>query len=100
MREDLARAGKEPGRRRMRRWFAAAALFSVVAIGIWSYWRYRNRVTLSDTDTIVLADINNQTGDPVFDNALNTAFRYGLEQPPYPNVLAIDKPFRPLPFLT
>jgi len=99
MREGLARARKEPGRLRMRRWFAAAALFSVVAIGIWSYWRYRNRVTLSDTDTIVLADINNQTGDPVFDDALNTALRYGLEQTPYLNVLGIDKVFGTLALL-
>ena len=39
----------------------------------------------------MLADISNQTGDPVFDDALNTALRLGLEQTPYLNVLATDK---------
>ena len=99
MREDLARARKEPGRRRMRRWFAAATLFCIVAIGIWSYWNYRNRVTLSATDTIVLGDINNQTSDPAFDDALNTALRYGVEQTPYLDVLGIDKVFGTLALL-
>jgi hypothetical protein len=91
MREDLARARKEPGRRRMRRWVSAAALLLFVAIGYWFYWNYRNRVTLSATDTIVLGDINNRTSDPVFDDALNTALRYGMEQTPYLNILGIDK---------
>src|SRR5258705_10177548 len=40
MREDLARARKEPGRRRMRRWVSAAALLLFVAIGYWFYWNY------------------------------------------------------------
>src|SRR5713226_5400372 len=93
MREDLARARKEPGRRRMRRWVSAAALLLFIAIGYWFYWNYRHRVTLSATDTIVLGDINNRTSDPVFDDALNTALRYGMEQTPYLNILGIDKVF-------
>jgi eukaryotic-like serine/threonine-protein kinase len=93
MREDLARARKEPGRRRMRRWVSAAALLLFVAIGCWFYWNYRNRVTVSATDTIVLGDINNRTSDSVFDDALNTALRYGMEQTPYLNILGIDKVF-------
>src|SRR6267154_1869032 len=50
------------------------------------YWRFRNRVLLSASDTIVLA-VNNQTGDPVFDDALYTALRVALEQTPYLNTL-------------
>jgi len=99
MREDLARARKEPGRRRMVRWVSAAALLLFVAIGYWFYWNYRNRVTLSATDTIVLGDINNRTSDPVFDDALNTALRYGMEQTPYLDVLGIDKVFGTLALL-
>ena len=49
------------------------------------------RVTLSATDTIVLADVKNETGDPVFDDALDTALRYEMEQTPYLNILGIDK---------
>ena len=39
-------------------------------------------MTLAATDTIVLADVNNETSDPVFDDALNTALRYEMEQTP------------------
>ena len=101
MREDLERVRWEtlPARLRMRRWLAAAALLVFVATGSWLYLRYRNRVTLSPTDAIVLADISNHTGDPVFDDALNAALRYGLEQTPYLNVLAIDKVFATLGLL-
>jgi tetratricopeptide (TPR) repeat protein len=46
---------------------------------------------LSATDTIVLADVKNETGDPVFDDALDTALRYEMEQTPYLNILGADK---------
>jgi tetratricopeptide (TPR) repeat protein len=82
-----------PPRLRLRRWFAAAALLAVVAAAFWLYSSYRHRVTLSATDTIVLANVKNETSDPVFDDALNTALRYGMEQTPYLNILGIDKVF-------
>jgi eukaryotic-like serine/threonine-protein kinase len=75
----------------LRKWFAAAALLAVIAAGCWLYWRHRGRVTLSAADTIVLADVENETGDPVFDDALDTALRYEMEQTPYLNILGIDK---------
>src|SRR5882762_553883 len=80
-------------RLRLRRWFGAAALLAVVAAAFWLYSSYRHRVTLSVTDTIVLADVDNRTGDPVFDDALNTALRYEMEQTPYLNVLGLDKAY-------
>ncbi len=80
-------------RLRLRRWFGAAALLAVVAAAFWLYSSYRHRVTLSVTDTIVLADVDNRTGDPVFDAALNTALRYEMEQTPYLNVLGLDKAY-------
>ena len=93
LRKDLARTRKQmqPARRRIRVSLAAAALLVVLAAGFWFYQDYRARVTLSADDTIVLADIHNQTSDPVFDDALNTALRYGLEQTPYLNILGVDK---------
>src|ERR1700723_783212 len=78
-------------RLRLRKWFLAAALFAVIASAYWLYWRYHRYVTLSATDTIVLADVKNETGDPVFDDALDTALRYELGQTPYLNVLGDDK---------
>src|SRR5208282_1082911 len=71
---------------RLRKWLAGATLLAVVAAAFWLYWSYRRRVTLSATDTIVLADVKNETSDPVFDGALDTALRYEMEQTPYLNI--------------
>ena len=78
-------------RLRLRKWFGAAALLAVIAAASWWYWSYSRRVMLSSTDTIVLADVENETGDPVFDDALDTALRYEMEQTPYLNILGTDK---------
>jgi DNA-binding winged helix-turn-helix (wHTH) protein len=78
-------------RLRLRKWFAVAALWIVSAAAFWLYWSHNRRVTLSATDTIVLADVKNETGDPVFDDALDTASRYEMEQTPYLNILGSDK---------
>src|SRR3984885_7356458 len=67
------------------------ALLTVIAVACWFYLSYRQRVTLSSTDTIVLADVKNETGDPVFDDALDAALRYEMEQTPYLNILGVDK---------
>jgi hypothetical protein len=77
----------------LRNWFAAAALLAVIVATFWLYWSYRRGVTLSVTDTIVLAGIRNETTDQVFDDALDTALRYEMEQTPYLNILGIDKVF-------
>ncbi|HEX2775779.1 MAG TPA: winged helix-turn-helix domain-containing protein [Candidatus Acidoferrales bacterium] len=80
-----------PPRLRLRKWFAAAALLAAIAAAFWLYSSYYRRVTLSATDTIVLADVKNETSDPIFDDALDTALRYEMEQTPYLNVLGRDK---------
>ena len=69
------KATKSPAPRlRLRKWFAAAALLAVVAAAFWLYSSFRHRMTLSATDTIVLADVKNETSDPVFDDALEHSF--------------------------
>jgi eukaryotic-like serine/threonine-protein kinase len=95
LKDDLARITREvhPARRRMRRALATGALLAVGALSVWRYEVYRHRITLAPTDTIVLADVDNRTGDPVFDDALNTALRYEMEQTPYLNVLGLDKAY-------
>jgi DNA-binding winged helix-turn-helix (wHTH) protein/tetratricopeptide (TPR) repeat protein len=70
---------------------ATGALLAVAALSVWRYEVHRHRITLAPTDTIVLADVDNRTADPVFDDALNTALRYEMEQTPYLNVLGLDK---------
>jgi eukaryotic-like serine/threonine-protein kinase len=80
-----------PPRLRFGKWSAAGALLAVIATAFWLYWRHPHPVTLSATDTIVLADIKNQTSDPVFDDALDKALRDEMEQTPYLNILGSDK---------
>jgi len=42
---------------------------------------------LTDKDTIVIADVTNATGDPVFDETLKQALAAALDQSPFLNVL-------------
>jgi DNA-binding winged helix-turn-helix (wHTH) protein len=84
-------AESHPGRR--WRVLATLALLAVGALSAWRYEVYRNRITLAPADTIVLADVDNRTSDPVFDGALNTALRYEMEQTPYLNLLGLDKTY-------
>lgn len=72
---------------------ASAVLLALGSLGVWRYEVYRHRITLAPTDTIALADVDNRTGDPVFDDALNTALRYEMEQTPYLNLLGLDKTY-------
>jgi eukaryotic-like serine/threonine-protein kinase len=59
----------------------AALLVLLAAGGI--YYRLRQTKVLSDKDTIVLADFNNTTGDPVFDGTLRQGLASQLEQSPF-----------------
>src|SRR5262249_35119609 len=68
-----------------RAWIAvggAAAAVLVVLIGVWLFNARRAR-GLSKTDTIVLAEFNNKTGDPVFDDTLQQGLAVQLEQSPF-----------------
>lgn len=51
-----------------------------LAVGVWRYEVYRHCITLAPTDAIVLADIDNRTNDPVFDDALSSVLRIEMEQ--------------------
>jgi eukaryotic-like serine/threonine-protein kinase len=66
--------------------FLVAAL---IAGGV--YYRSREAKPLTDKDTIVLADFENQTGDTVFNNALKQALAVELGQSPFLNVLSDRK---------
>ncbi len=98
LKEDFRRITREvhPARRWTRRALAAGVLLVVGALSVWRYEVYRHRITLSPTDTIVLADVDNRTNDPVFDDALNSALRYEMEQTPYLNLLGLDKTYATL----
>ena len=92
MRVDIDRVKKEiqPARRQLRMWLSANTLLVLLGLVIWTYWQPHHRVTLSRNDTIVIAT-SNQTGDPVFNDALYFALTIGVEQTPYLNVLGTTK---------
>jgi eukaryotic-like serine/threonine-protein kinase len=93
IRKDLMQIQREinPRRRIMRYSFAAAVLLLLVGLGAWGYWQVRNSVTLSPSDTIVLTDIDNQTGDAALGQGMSTALQVALMQTPYLNLLGPDK---------
>ncbi len=68
-------------------WIGAVIVLAVV-IGGGIYWRMQQTPALTEKDTIVLADFDNKTGDPVFDDTLKEALDFQLEQSPFLNVLS------------
>jgi DNA-binding winged helix-turn-helix (wHTH) protein len=69
-----------------------AVLLSIVAIIAWtSFSRFRRPRSPIEAGTIVVADFDNRTGDPVFDGTLRRALSAQLEQSPYFNVLSEDR---------
>jgi eukaryotic-like serine/threonine-protein kinase len=50
-------------------------------------------------DSILLTDIENKTGDPVFDDTLKTALAFSLEQSPFMNILTEAKVQQSLRFM-
>lgn len=80
---------KVPGARstvRFALWGLLASVILVAAGG--SYWVMRSHPAPSFQlrDTVLIADFENQTGDPRFDNALGTAFGVSIAQSRYANV--------------
>ena len=64
---------------------------AVAALAVGSYFYIHRPPKLTDKDTIVLADFDNKTGDPVFDDTLKQALAVHLEQSPFLNVLSDEK---------
>ena len=78
-------------RRHYRKTIALLTLVALMLAVVSLLWRSRGEKTLSERDTVVLADFDNRTGDPVFDETLNQALSVGLEQSPFLNILSEQK---------
>jgi serine/threonine protein kinase/tetratricopeptide (TPR) repeat protein len=65
---------------------ATVMVVALIVAGL--YYRSHKAKPLTDKDTIVLADFDNKTGDPVFDDTLKTALSVSLNQSPFLNVLS------------
>ena len=66
-----------------------AALLAVLGIGGWLYSRRAH--ALGQSDTIVLADFVNKTGDPIFDDTLRQGLAAQLQQSPFLSLVSDQK---------
>jgi eukaryotic-like serine/threonine-protein kinase len=69
---------------------SVAVLVFILAMVAWLF-HPRRAHALQSTDTIVLADFANSTGDAVFDDALKQALAVDLGQSPFLNILSDGK---------
>jgi len=70
----------------------AAGATLVLAAGGFFLWQQRGHAKpLTEKDTIVLADFENQTGDPVFDDTLRQGLIVQLQQSPYLSLIPDQK---------
>ncbi len=66
------------------RWQAIVSLVVIVSVIVFGVWRYSRRAALAsqvvpDPVSVLVADFQNQTGDSLFDGALEQAMNIGLE---------------------
>jgi eukaryotic-like serine/threonine-protein kinase len=88
----VAPAKHEARLRILWRWLVLAlAAVLLMLIGAVVYRHVHTRTVLTEKDTIVIADFDNKTGDPVFDDTLKQALSIDLAQSPYLNVLSDAK---------
>ena len=85
--ERLSAANTRPSRSGWKIVVPAFLLLAAV-IGGGFYWLSHRPPKLTEQDTLVLADFNNTTGDPVFDDTLKQAISVQLAQSPFLNVLS------------
>jgi eukaryotic-like serine/threonine-protein kinase len=89
-----------PHRIRKQHWFAILGVAIVLlAIGFLALHRHQS-LPLNETDSVVVADFSNSTGDPVFDDTLKTALSISLRQSPFVNVLADSEVAKTLQLMT
>ncbi len=83
-------AGKTPRPNLLRRYMKIVVpglLMVGVGLALVGFRHLRPRPVLSDQDVVVLADLENRTGEPVFDKTLREALTVGLEQSPFFSVM-------------
>jgi DNA-binding winged helix-turn-helix (wHTH) protein/Tfp pilus assembly protein PilF len=91
-----------PSRIRQRPWNWIVAVIGVVLLAVTSagiLFYMRKAHTLTEKDTIVLADFANTTGDAVFDGTLRQGLAVQLAQSPFLNIVSDDKLSETLRFM-
>ena len=79
----------------------ALVIVLLAAAGLLYWYRaHRRSMSLTEKDTVVLADFDNSTGDTIFDDTLKTALSVSLRQSPFLNVLPDRKVAKTLQLMT
>ena len=79
--EHVVVRGPLASRRKLLATMAVLVLFALTALG--RYFYSHRPAKLTEKDTIIIADFDNSTRDPVFDNGLSTALGFYLDQSPF-----------------
>ena len=76
-----------------KRWkmVRAAASAAALTLSVAGYVYLHHAPSLTDKDTIVLADFENQTGDPVFDDTLRQGLSVQLQQSPFLSLISDEQ---------
>jgi DNA-binding winged helix-turn-helix (wHTH) protein/tetratricopeptide (TPR) repeat protein len=69
----------------------ATGLGVLVFLGVALLTRRHSRIALAGTDSVLLSDFTNSTGDPVFDGALRQGLEVQLEQSPFLSLVSQDR---------
>ena len=98
IRTDLQRLKRDSGSTQAPRLTAAlptrwkmvlpAASAAVLTLSVGGYVYLHRAPTLTEKDTIVLADFENSTGDPVFDDTLRQGLSVELQQSPFLSLIS------------
>jgi eukaryotic-like serine/threonine-protein kinase len=94
-------APSQESRVRAKLWALVLGVLIVLAASaiLWRTLRVRS-AALRASDTVVLADFANSTGDPIFDDTLKTALNVSLRQSPFLNVLSESEVSKTLQLMT
>jgi DNA-binding winged helix-turn-helix (wHTH) protein/Flp pilus assembly protein TadD len=101
---NLAAAGPEGRRKRIAgssrwAWSLGVLLVATAGAGAWLLFS-RSHKTLSEKDTLVLADFDNKTGDAVFDGTLRQGLAIQLEQSPFLRIIDDEQVQRDLQLMS
>jgi eukaryotic-like serine/threonine-protein kinase len=80
-------------------WKAIAAAAGIVAVFAAAYAYLHRTPKLTEKDTIVLADFDNKTGDPVFDDTLRQGLSVELQQSPFLTLISDTRIQQMLPMM-
>ena len=84
-----------------RRWTRAAAVATAILVmSAAAYFAFRRPAKLTAKDTVVLAEFENKTGDPVFDQTLRQGLTVQLEQSPFLSLVSDQRTQQELRFMS